>query len=125
MKYEGQTFLTSAQVCWVTLDPDGTVRCPRGTRWTNGLIALRLPEGVELEALAIEPELLAQGLDLANAGQQYGDTVYLRSLTGFVLAPEVLGQYTLKSSQPQADAAPEKPKRAYTRRVPAETPEAA
>jgi hypothetical protein len=112
MKYEGQTFLASAQQCWVILGPDGIVRCPQHTRWTSGLIALRLPEGVELEALAIEPELLAQGLDLANAGQQYGDTVYLRSLTGFVLAPEVLGQYTLKSPQTQADAAPDTKRRA-------------
>jgi hypothetical protein len=111
MRYEGETFLRSAQRCWVIVDPDGTVRCPQSTRWTSGIIALILPEGVQVEALHLEPELLAGGLDLAGNGHQYGDTIYLRSHSGYVLQPEVLGTAVLKLAQGGADAASKAPRR--------------
>ena len=118
MKWEGETFLQSAQVTWVNVDPDGTLRCPPRTRWTPGLIALRFPAGLEVERIVLDPELLAGGLDIAGQGHQYGDTIYLRSLSGYVLSPEVVGTCVVKSSQEGADAASEAPKkRAYTRRV--------
>jgi hypothetical protein len=85
-----------------------TIRLPRGTRLTHGLAAVQLPPGVTARDIRIAPALLADGLDLANAGAQYGDTVYVRNLTGLVLAVDDLGTATVErkaAGQPDAEGA--------------------
>jgi hypothetical protein len=81
-----------------------TLRLPRGTRLTHGLAAVQLPPGVAARDIRLAPALLADGLDLANGGAQYGDTVYVRNLTGLVLSVEELGTATVE--RPAADVPP-------------------
>lgn len=118
MRYEGQTFASQVPQVWAQVDADGTIRCPQHTTIMSGLTALRLPAGVQVTRLRLDPELLAQGLDLANNGEQYGDTVYLRSHTGYVIRPEVLGVAAIAPSESVDSARPESRRRKAAEAVP-------
>lgn len=102
MRFEGETVRIPSHYAVV----DGASLClAPGTRLTHGLHAIRLPPDVAVTDLRIDPELLAQGLDLANAGRQYGEVIYLRNLTGLILSVGVIGTAVVTPvAEPPAEA---------------------
>jgi hypothetical protein len=97
MRYEGSSYLGTVPVVYADVHDDGAVVLRAGSVLASSLVAVVLPENAS-GRLILDPELLAAGLDLANAGHRYGDRIYLRVTNGVVMRQTFLGH--LVADQP-------------------------